>query len=491
MARRVIIIGAGASGRVLAERLAERHPVLLVDRRAEAFGPDDDPLEPAAAAARLTGRDGLGCVLADASSRLVLEALFDPDLACALVAATDSDAVNLEAGRLGRGLGFDPVIAAVRDPARMPEFIEQHLTAVDAARLVADQLERSLEHSGALLPTGIGLGRGELLEIRLLPTSPILDRRLATLAPQRWRVAAVFRGDELIVPTGETRLQADDRVLLVGDPRELAGVAAHLRLGTPRFPQQFGSQVVTLEWSGADAALAAEAEALAVASRATGLVRGLPQSATAAAEMTAATEETEPAIERGRFAPPAPETAELAEALAAQRPGLVVCRARGRGRLAGLLGRRSRDAALCDRIAAPVLFARGRSPYQRILLPVSESMLSLRAAETAIDLSRQLGAALTAINVDLPHALSGLEDEELHREVVPVRRLCELFEVPLDYRHRTGNPIRELVLESERHQLMVVSRHQHSRDTYFDPDVALRLAQRAHCSVLVLTLPRG
>jgi hypothetical protein len=485
MARRVIVAGAGASGRVLADRLAARHPVLLVDRRAEAFGPDEHPLEPAAAAARLTGRNGLGCVLADASSRLVLEALFDPDLECALVAATGSDAVNLEAGRLGRGLGFDPVIAAVRDPARAAEFTEQRITAVDAARLVADQLERSLEHSGALLPTGIGLGRGELLEIRLLPTSPILDRRLASLAPQRWRVAAVFRGDELIVPTGETRLQADDRVLLVGDPQELAGVAAHLRLGTPRFPQQFGPRVVTLEWSGADAALAAEAEALAAASRASGLVRGLPQSAAEPTEGTA------PAVERSRFAPPAPEAAELAEALAAQRPGVVVCRARGRSRLAGLLGRRSRDAALCDRIAAPVLFARGRSPYQRILLPVSESVLSLRAAETAIDLSRQLGAALTAINVDLPHALSGLEDDELHREVVPVRRLCELFEVPLDYRHRTGNPIRELVAESERHQLMVVSRHQHSRDTYFDPDVALRLAQRARCSVLVLTLPRG
>lgn len=485
MALRVVIAGAGRAGRALAERLAERHPVLLVDRRAEAFAPADEPLEPAAAVARLTGRNGLACVLADASSRLVLADLFDADLSCALVAATGSQAVNLETGRLARGLGFDPVIAALRDSQGAADLSAERITAVDGTRLLVDQLERSLKHSGALLPTGIGLGRGELIEIRLLPTSPILDRSLANLAPQRWRVAAVFRDQELIVPTGDTRLRADDRVLLVGDPAALAGVTEYLRLGTPQFPRQYGPRLVTLEWSGPDPALAAEAEALAAASRASGLVRGLPEGFALPEE---APGDAAPALERGRFAPPGPDDAALAPALAEQGPGLLVCRVRGRSRLARLLGRRSRDAALCDSCRAPVLFARGRSPYQRILLPVSESTLSLRAAEAAIDITRLLGARLTAVNVDLPHAVSGLADEELHSEVVPVRRLCELFEVPLDYRHRSGNPIRELVAESERHQLMVVSRHRHSRDSYFDPDVALRLAQQARCSVLVLTL---
>ena len=93
--------------------------------------------------------------------------------------------------------------------------------------------------------------------------------------------------------------------------------------------------------------------------------------------------------------------------------------------------------------------------------------------------------------MDLPRYISGLSEEDIHREVVPVKKLCELYEVPLDYRHREGNPVRGLLDEAAAHNLVVVARRHGRRDNYFDPDVALRIARQAPCSVIVLTVRSG
>jgi nucleotide-binding universal stress UspA family protein len=304
-------------------------------------------------------------------------------------------------------------------------------------------------------------------------------------------VAAVFRGDELIVPTGETTLEVDDRVLLVGDPRILGTVAEYLRLGTPQFPGPYGPNVVTCEFSGPDEKLHEEAAALARDSGAYNLRRGVP-----GAEETELTEEAElltapvskGEVERGSFSLLPVEHDEFLSRIKKQRPGVVLVRAIRRSLAARALGLRGEDAELCDLLPAPVVFARGTTPYKRILLTVSGSDLDISSAEMAIDITRQLSASLTAVNVDLPRYISGLSEEAIHREVVPIRRLCELYEVPLTYRHHEGNPVRHILHEAKNHDLVVMARRYQRRDTFFDPDVALRIARKAPCSVIVLTV---
>jgi Trk K+ transport system NAD-binding subunit/nucleotide-binding universal stress UspA family protein len=484
---RVVIVGSGDVGRLLARRLGERQQVLLVDTREECLGTPREPEELGELA--LTG---VTCVHGDGTAKLVLQKLFDPELACALIATTGSDDSNLEAGRMAREVGFEPVIAVQEDSESAEAYREINVTALDRPLLLAEHVERSLKHKGAIVPTGIGLGQGELVEIRLQATSPILGRPLKHLAPHRWRVAAIFRDDGILVPTGETILQEGDRVLLVGDPKILPTVIEYLRLGTPQFPRPYGPNVVTLEFGGPDEPVQAEAERLACGSGAANLVRGLPGAEDNLPNGDDDDPLTAPAckgdVARSTFAVPRLVAADFGERLAQQRPGVVVTRPAPRSVVDRLLGLPGRDAVLCDRVRAPVLFARNKAPYRRILLPVSESEVNIRSAEMAIDISRQLGATLTAMNVDLPQYISGIPDEELHVEVVPIRRLCQLYEVQLDYRHRHGNPVRELAAEAENHDLMVVARRFRRRDTYFDPDVALRLARVAPCSVIVLTI---
>jgi Trk K+ transport system NAD-binding subunit/nucleotide-binding universal stress UspA family protein len=490
---RVVIVGAGATGHELARRVADRQQVLLLDKRSERLRDLGEPCEPADASARLGHAPGLVCVTGDGSSRLVLRALHDADLSCALVALTRTDEVNLEVGRLAREIGFEPVIAVQCEPHAREQYEAEEITLISRAERVADWIEGSLRYKGAVVPSGIGLGRGELVEIRLVHSSPILGAPLKDLAPRRWRIAAIFREDELIVPTGDTVLQLDDRLLLVGDPKVLPRVSEHLRLGKPRFPRLYGPNVVTLEPGGADEELAAEAEALAGWSTASQLVRGLPGVDDTLPEQVEEplTRSERSAIGHSTFATVAMDAPELAERVAAQRPGVVVTRPLNPGWLNRLLGKRGVDSRLCDSLRAPVLFARGLFHYQRLLLPISGSELDLVAAEVAIDIVRQLGLPLTAVNVDLPPYISGMSEQALHYEVVPIRRTCELYEVPLDYRHHIGNPIRKVLEEAARDDLMVVVRSRHRSDSHLKPDVALRLARTAPCSVLVLTIEPG
>lgn len=494
METRVVVVGAGSTGSTLSACLGEKHQVILVDKTAPSASTEQATTELDSLGQATAGRRGVWRVCADGSSRLVLEALYDPDTRCALVATAGGDRVNLEAGRLGREVGFDPVIAIQHDSARDESYRQHNITALDRSRLLADQVERSLRVHGAVVPSGIGLGQGELIEIRLLNASPVLHRPLKELAPHRWRVAAVFRGDALIVPVGDTVLEVDDRVLLVGDPRVLPTVAGYLRMGTPQFPRPYGPNVVTLEPAGEDPALADEAEGLARGCGAAQLRRGIP-----GGEHTDLDEEPEPLTVpahkgrtgRGTFPVPSTAQSDFAAQVLRQRPGVVVTHPQLRSWFDRLLGRRGRDAELCDRLRVPVLFARGGFPYRRVLLPVSGSGLDIPAAELAIDVTRQLGAALTAVNVDLPPYISGVSGQAVHEDVVPVRRLCELYEVPFDYHHHEGNPVRHVLAETGHHDLVVVARHFHRRDTYFDPDVSLRIARGARCSVLVLTVRPG
>lgn len=480
---RVVVVGAGATGRELARRLAVIHDVVLIDPRPERLD-GLGVVHPGAEwdSTSTVGR-GLRLVTGDPSSRLQLERLLDPTRRCAIVTVTSSDEVNLEVCRLARVAGFDPVIGIQRDPDKAHLYREERVTVLDRAAIVADQIEQSLRHKGAIVPSGVGLGRGELLEIRLVANSPILHTPLRNLALESWRIAAVFREDQLIVPTGDTTLEVDDRVLLVGDPTVLPGVSEFLRLGLPQFPRPYGASVVTWEAEGGDDALAAEATWLADATGSDRRARvvGGRSPAPASPESVPVT----------ALAEEAPDVPTVVAAACAQRPGVVVVRARRRTAVARLLGRRGADARLCDELPVPVLFGRGNVPYRRILVPTSGSIPAYRATELGIDVTRKLGATLRALHVELPPHVAGTADPDVPGQLQLVRRMFELYDLPAHIDTAQGNPIRAIVHASRDADLIVVARRHRRRDTFWKPDIAMRVARLAHCSVLVLTLHTG
>ncbi len=485
---RVVIIGAGATGRELAERLMGRFQTILVDSESEGLAQCGRFIRYSDfSESLLRNSEGLICVNGDGTSRLLLQTFYRVGERCALVAVADRDEVNLEIGRLSRIIGYEPIVAIQHKVEFAAAYQEAHITTIERSQILANQIELSLRHQGAVLPMGIGLGKGELIQIRLVASSPVVGRPLRSLAPHEWRVAAVFREEEVIVPTGDTVLAADDRLLLVGKPEMLTNVADSLRLGVPKFPKQFGPHVVTVEPGGEDERILDEAQYVALSCEAAMIRRALPGPVAGRAAQEGPSETGE-SQGMAVFELPTWRGPGFAERIGQQRPGVVVKRPELQRWYQKLLGLANGDGALCDALSAPVLFAKGSTPYRRILLPISPSHLSIHAAYMAIDITRQLKASLTVVSVELPIYLTGPGEDGEPGQLKTIRQLCELYDVPIQKVRHEGNPITQILTEANVHDLVVVARHRGRRDSWFNPDVAIRVARRSPCSVIVLTV---
>ncbi|MDX9719205.1 MAG: TrkA C-terminal domain-containing protein [Myxococcota bacterium] len=473
----VVIVGAGNAGHELAARLRSRHPVILVDIDASHLTPYGPPVVIEQGTAISPRLGTIIPVAADASSRLVQRALLSVEASSTLIAATGNDEVNIEVGKVAKELGFDPVIAVQHSDHNETNFRREGIISFNRSKIVAEYIEQTIQYKGAVAPLCIGLGKGELLELCISEMSPILGQPLRQLSLHQFRIAAIFRGNELIVPMGDTVLMPKDRVLFVGDPAVLASITEYLRIGTPRFPMPYGPTLVTLEWEGPDEGLLAEASHFSAACDAAPVCRGLPSDQSASKD---------PEKQARSFALLPIGHSGFQERVKSERPGLVLTKASMKSVLERVLGLRGPDARLCDTLDVPILISRGSIPYNRIIFPISADEDS-PGLGLAIDLARRFSLPIIAVHVDLPQFITGEHDDALHEDVVHVKRMCDLFHVPMEHVHLEGNPIERLADLTGPQDLLVVTRRRKRSDSFLHPDVALRTALSARCSVLVLS----
>lgn len=474
MLDRIVIVGAGRTAESLVRRLSALAPVTIVDNSDRALdeleAPQSSPGEylgtplPSPVSEHLPlPRSSVNKVTGDGTSRLLLEDLRGPPGSnTALVAATGDDRTNVEVCRLGSELEYRPIVGISIHPSAVPRYEAVGARPIVRATLLGDVVERALRYDGIAVASTIGLGKGDVLEVRVLPTSPFIGQPLMTLDPDRWRVAAIYRRNELVIPTGRTTIEADDRVLLVGDPEILPMVAEDLRVGVPDFPLRFGPNIVVFLPDGPNEQLDREAEILGRTTRAKNVVRV--------------------ALD----APPKEKLdAKVQRALAAD-PGVVIADTAPRGLLDRVLGRSGRNGRLCDTVGVPVLFARGELQSKRIVFVVSPGMPHLRMGDVAIDLARMLDAPLVVEVVELPAFLGG-SDRDAEQAAAGIVKRAELHRLPPTVLRVRGNPIAEVVGSARPDDMLVVTRARGQRDSFATPDLALRIALAAPCSTLVLT----
>ena len=155
---------------------------------------DRGALDQAAAIRPVTTVEG------DGSSRVVLERA-GLDGVDAVIAANGDDRVTLEVCRIAREAGVDRIVAVAGDPSLVAEFRRLEVPVVSPERLAARTVEINLEPR-RVASAAFANGLAEALEFRISPDSPLRGRALADLGLRAWLVAAVLRGDQLIVPNG-------------------------------------------------------------------------------------------------------------------------------------------------------------------------------------------------------------------------------------------------------------------------------------------------
>jgi trk system potassium uptake protein TrkA len=135
----------------------------------------------------------------------------------ALVTVTGFDEDNLLLALMAKNKGIDDVIAKV-SRGIYADMISQ--LGVDMALnpqdIAVSQILRVIQGKKRIVSSQLIQGQAEIMEVIVDHRMKIVDRPLKKIdLPSGVLIAAIHRGQELIIPNGDTVIQYDDRVLIV------------------------------------------------------------------------------------------------------------------------------------------------------------------------------------------------------------------------------------------------------------------------------------
>ncbi|WP_304615689.1 Trk system potassium transporter TrkA [Paracoccus sp. (in: a-proteobacteria)] len=203
---RLVIIGAGnvglAVGRALEAR-PDRIRAKLIERdraRAEFAA---DRLERTIV---LNG-DGLSVELLDEAS---------VSSADAVLAVTDDDKTNILASIRAKQAGARMAIALVNDPTLVPLMGALDIDAyINPRATTVSTILRHIRHGRVRDLYSIGDAEAEVMEAQVLSTSPMAGRTIRDIEfPEGALIGAVQKGDRIVMPAADTRIDEGDLVLI-------------------------------------------------------------------------------------------------------------------------------------------------------------------------------------------------------------------------------------------------------------------------------------
>lgn len=203
---RVVIIGGGNVGRAVAVALEQR-----ADRvRCKIIEKDRAVAEAAADALTRTivlHGDGLDI-------EILMEAAIDR--ADAVLVVTDDDKTNLLAAVRAKQAGCAMAIALVNDPTLTPLMGALNIDAyINPRATTVSSILRYIRHGKVRAIYSIGDAEAEVIEAQVLGTSPLAGRLIREVAfPEGVLVCALMKGDRVLKPTGDLRIEAGNVIAL-------------------------------------------------------------------------------------------------------------------------------------------------------------------------------------------------------------------------------------------------------------------------------------
>lgn len=208
---KIIIIGAGKVGYTLAENLvAENNDVTLIDKSIHVIEKVEDSLD-----AMCIRGNGV-------STSVLLEAGIEKtDL---LIAVTGSDEINMVCCLTAKKLGILQTVARVRNPEYADELslIKDQLGldfVINPEFAAAEEIARTLGFSSAINVERFASGRVRMIELKITSEVDIIGKRLSDInkhASSSVIFGVIVRGDEIIVPKGESLIKKNDVIYVIG-----------------------------------------------------------------------------------------------------------------------------------------------------------------------------------------------------------------------------------------------------------------------------------
>ena len=203
---RVVIVGGGNVGLAVARALEKRNPklrtkVIEVDRaRAELVA------------------DALGHTVVLHGDGMDMELLTEAGIgsADALLALTDDDRTNMLVSVRAKSAGCAMAIALISDQSLIPLTGPMDIDAyINPRATTVSSILRHIRHGRVKAIYSVGDSEAEVIEAQVLLTSPIAGQLIRDIEfPQGALVGALLKGDRLVKPTGDVRVDEGDVIAI-------------------------------------------------------------------------------------------------------------------------------------------------------------------------------------------------------------------------------------------------------------------------------------
>ncbi len=210
----IVIVGAGKVGYFLAKRMiAAKHTVAIVDK-------DKAICEEIAKQLEGLVIHGDGC-----DPRILEEAGLGRAEVVAAVTGDDED--NLIICQLAKEkFRIQRTVARVNNPDNEHTFSELGIDVpIDSTKIIAKIIEEEVSFSDFVNLMSFKRGKLSIVRVDLPPDSPVINKRVQDIQlPPDSVLVSIVRGEEVIVPKGNTAFQAQDDIIaltLVGNEPQL------------------------------------------------------------------------------------------------------------------------------------------------------------------------------------------------------------------------------------------------------------------------------
>ena len=222
---KIIIVGIGKIGRIVTEYLVnEGHDIVVVDT------------DPTVVREAVDAYDVRGVVGNGANYDIQVQA--EAEHTNVLIAATESDELNLLCCLVARKNGVKRTIARVRNPeyGKQIDFMYNDLgldMIINPEQEAAAEIAKILQFPTALNIDTFAQGRAEIVEIKVPEDSPLVGKSLSELGREfavSFLVCAVVRAGAVHIPSGGFVLQAGDHIHITAAANEIGKFLRKLRM---------------------------------------------------------------------------------------------------------------------------------------------------------------------------------------------------------------------------------------------------------------------
>lgn len=224
---RVVIVGGGNVGLAVANRL-EDSPTRV---RARVIEKDRSIAEVAAEALERTivlNGDGLDAALLNEAGVARADAF---------LAVTDDDKTNMLAAVRAKAEGCPYAVALINDPTLVPLLAPLGIDAyVNPRATTVSSILRHIRHGRVRQVYSIGDAEAEVIEAEVLSTSPLAGRKLREIDfAEGVLIGAVMKGDQVLRPSGDLRIEAGDVVAIFAMAADVVAVEQLLQVSIDYF----------------------------------------------------------------------------------------------------------------------------------------------------------------------------------------------------------------------------------------------------------------